>query len=399
MDGKVSGDKLAGHTQISAQVRHAVHHTLESAIGHSVAGTFFNGLMIVLAVVNVLACVALSVPEIRASYGRFIRFIDLISAVIFAVEYVLRIWSSRELPFFSQMSPCRARLRYAMRPMQIVDLLAFVPAFVGLLTGLDLWAAMMLRFLKVGRYSQALHTLGRVIAAERSALFGALVIMTGLVMLAATGMYFIERQAQPGAFGSIPAAAWWAVITLATVGYGDAVPVTAAGKLFASLVMIAGLAAFALPFGIIATGFGREATRRDFMVSWLLLARVPLFTGLDAAGVGQIITLLYSRTYDAGDVIVRRGMPGDNMYFLVSGEVVVEAEAGEIILKEGEFFGEMALLEQRERSSTVRARTRVRALVLDREDLERLGRKHPLIMQRIRETAAARRQVNRPASA
>jgi voltage-gated potassium channel len=163
--------------------------------------------------------------------------------------------------------------------------------------------------------------------------------------------------------------------------------------------MIAGLAAFALPFGIIATGFSREATRRDFMVSWLLLARVPLFTGLDAAGVGQIITLLYSRTYDAGDVIVRRGMPGDNMFFLVSGEVVVEAEAGEIILKEGDFFGEMALLEQRERSSTVRARTRVRALVLDREDLERLGRKQPLVMQRIRETAAARRQFNRPESA
>ncbi len=228
-------------------------------------------------------------------------------------------------------------------------------------------------------------------------MFGALVIMTGLVMFSATAMYFIERESQPATFGSIPAAIWWAVITLATVGYGDAVPITPLGKLFASLVMIAGLAAFALPFGIIATGFGREATRRDFMVSWLLLARVPLFAGLDAAAVGQIITLLHSRTFDAGEVIVRRGMPGDSMFFVVSGEVVVEADQGEVILKEGDFFGEMAVLEQRQRSSTVRAATRVRALVLDREDLERLGRKHPAILNRIRDTAAVRRQQNKPA--
>lgn len=388
--------RQAQHSRMWRQrARRGVHHALEAGLGHTFWGSLVSDLLIALAVASVAAGAAWSVPEVRASYGPWIRALDVVTALIFAAEYGLRLWSCVELPFFAQGAPWRERLRYASQPMQVVDLLSFVPTFVGLVAGIDMWAAMMLRFLKVARYSPALHSLGRVIAAERGALFGALVIMTGLVMFAATVMYFIERHAQPVAFGSIPAAAWWSVVTLATIGYGDAVPVTPLGKAFAGLMIIAGIAAFALPFGIIATGFGREATRRDFMVSWLLVARVPLFGGLDAAAVSQIITLLRSRTFEAGDVIVRRGTPGDSMFFLVSGDVVVETETGEVTLKEGDFFGEMALLEHRPRSSTVMAATRVRALVLDREDLERLARRHPAIMARIREVAASRRQTTK----
>ncbi len=388
--------RQAQHSRMWRQrARRGVHHALEAGLGHTFWGSLVSDLLIALAVASVAAGAAWSVPEVRASYGPWIRALDVVTALIFAAEYGLRLWSCVELPFFAQGAPWRERLRYASQPMQVVDLLAFVPTFVGLVAGIDMWAAMMLRFLKIARYSPALHSLGRVIAAERGALFGALVIMTGLVMFAATVMYFIERHAQPVAFGSIPAAAWWSVVTLATIGYGDAVPVTPLGKAFAGLMIIAGIAAFALPFGIIATGFGREATRRDFMVSWLLVARVPLFGGLDAAAVSQIITLLRSRTFEAGDVIVRRGTPGDSMFFLVSGDVVVETETGEVTLKEGDFFGEMALLEHRPRSSTVMAATRVRALVLDREDLERLARRHPAIMARIREVAASRRQTTK----
>jgi voltage-gated potassium channel len=375
-------------------VRRAVHDMLDAGFGHSLAGSLVSAGLIALVLVNVLAGAVWSVPDIAVRWGHLIWVLDIASAAVFAVEYVLRVWSCVELPFFAQGGHWRARLHYALRPMLIVDLLTFVPTFAGLLTGVSLWAAMLLRFLKIARYSPALHSLGRVIAAERGALFGALVIMTGLIIFAATAMYFIERDVQPAAFGTIPAAAWWAVITLATVGYGDVVPVTVVGKVFAGFVVILGIGAFALPFGIIATGFGREATRRDFMVSWLLVARVPLFNGLDAAAVSQIIPLLYSRTYDAGEVIVRRGMPGDNMFFVVSGEVMVEAEGGDIALREGDFFGEMALLEQRPRANTVRAAGRVRALVLDREDLDRLARKYPAILARIREVATHRREAN-----
>lgn len=373
--------------------RQAVHHVLEAGFGHSLEGTLVSGFMIALAIANVAAGAAYSLPEVQMRYGDWIKLLDAGSAVIFAGEYFLRLWSCVELPFFAQGMPWRDRVSYAARPLQVIDLLCFVPTAIGAILNVNLWAAMLLRFVKIARYSPAVHSMARVVANERGPLFGAFVLMAGFVIFSATIMYFVERNAQPAQFGNIPAAAWWSVVTLATIGYGDAVPVTAVGKLTAGLIRIMGIAAFALPFGIIASGFSREATRRDFMVSWLLVARVPLFAGLDAAAVSQIIPLLHSRTFDAGDVIVHRGNPGDSMFFVVAGEVMVEQEAGDIALKEGDFFGEMALLEHRPRATSVRAVTRVRTLVLDRDDLERLGRRHPAIFTRIREVAASRRRA------
>lgn len=370
--------------------RRAVHDVLEAGIGHGFASSVLHVGLVLLILANVAVCAAWSVPDLGASYGDYFRLFNAVSVAIFASEYVLRIWSCVELPFFAGGAAWRGRTRFASHPMQVVDLLAFLPDVIAWALGVDVWALMMLRFMKIARYTPALVSLGAVMVAERSALFGALMIMVTLLLFSATGMYFIERQAQPVAFGSIPAAAWWSVVSLATVGYGDVVPITALGRTFGGIIIILGIAAFALPVGIIATGFSRESTRRDFMVTWSMVARVPLFTGLEASTVSQVITLLYSRTYEAGDVLVRRGMPGDSMFFIVSGEAVVERDAGDVLLKEGDFLGEMALLEQRPRSNTVRAMGRVRALVLDREDLDRLGRQYPDILKRIREVAIER---------
>ncbi len=381
----------AGGQQGGSRTRRAVLDLLEGSIRHGLRSTVLHLSLILLILANVAVCAAWSMPDLRSSYGMWFQLIDSVSVAVFAIEYGLRIWSCVELPFFAAGPAWQGRLRFASQPMQIIDLMAFLPALIAWGVGADAWPLMMLRFLKIARYTPALVSLGRVLAAERSALFGAFMIMLTLLLFSATGMYFIERDLQPIAFGSIPAAAWWSVVTLATVGYGDVVPISGLGRAFGGVIIILGIATFALPVGIIATGFSRESTRRDFMVSWSLVARVPLFAGLDATAVSQIITLLYSRTFESGDVLVRRGMPGDNMFFIVSGEVVVEREAGDILLKEGDFLGEMALLEQRPRSHTVRALGRVRALVLDREDLDRLGRQHPKVLQSIHDVAAVRR--------
>jgi voltage-gated potassium channel len=385
-----------------AALRAGVHRALEHGLGHDAVSSAVSWALIVLVVVNVAAFSLRSVPAIDQSHGRLLDWLDIFSIVVFAAEYGLRLWSAIELPFLRHLSPARARLQYALRPMQIFDLLAFLPSLLARLLGLPPAvenALRLLRALKIARYSPALQSLGRVLANERGSLGGALLVMLGLLLFAATGMYLLEREVQPRAFGTIPDALYWAVVTLATVGYGDVVPVTAVGKLFSGVMILCGLAAFALPIGIIATSFGRELARRDFVVNWSLVARVPLFAGLDPSAVAQIMTLLYSRTFEAGMPIVRRGEPGDSMYFIATGEAIVEREEGDVRLGDGEFLGEMALLEGRASTHTVVASTRCRTLVLDREDFERLARRHPGIRKRVEEVAAGRKEKNRQETA
>jgi voltage-gated potassium channel len=382
--------------------RRRVAHVLEAGIGHETIATVVNVGLVVLIVANVLAFAAGTVPDIQARYGWALTVFERASVHLFAIEYALRVWSAVELPLLRGEPPWRARLHHATRPMQIIDLMSFLPSLLEPFVPFDLDAfrvLRLLRFLRIARYSAAMQSLGHVLAAERSALLGALVIMLTVMFFAATGIYLLERDVQPKAFGTVPDAMWWAVVTLATVGYGDTVPVTALGKVWGALVIFAGLCVFALPIGIIATGFAQEIQKRNFVVTWALVSRVPIFAGLDAASAAQIMTLLKSEIYEEGDAIVHKGDPGSSMYFVATGSAIVELETGDVQLGEGDFFGEMALLDRKPRSHTVVAGSnRTRVLVLDRDDFERLGRRMPDVVRRIREVAEARRAASPPQS-
>ena len=245
------------------------------------------------------------------------------------------------------------------------------------------------------RYSPALQTLKRVVAHEWRALLGALLLMMMLLLFAATMIYFLERDAQPQNFGSIPASAWWALETLTTVGYGDVTPVTPLGKVFGGIVMLFGLCMFALPVAIIATGFSQELARHEFVVTWSMVARVPLFSTLDAAEVAEVTKLLYTKTVQGRRLIVTAGEPGGAMYLIGSGEATVCVVPGHPIhLHEGDFFGEMALLERRRHKHDVIADTPCRVYVLDSEGLARLSRGHPEIVQHIKAVARERVREN-----
>jgi voltage-gated potassium channel len=183
--------------------------------------------------------------------------------------------------------------------MMIIDLLAILPWYIHDILPFDLRALRLLRLfrlLKLVRYSPALETLKRVVAHEWRALLGALLLILMLLMASSTVMYFLERSAQPQQFGSIPASAWWALETLTTVGYGDVTPATPLGKIFGGIVMLLGLCTFALPVAILATGFNQESSRHEFVVTWSMVARVPLFSTLEAAEVAEVTKLLYTRT-------------------------------------------------------------------------------------------------------
>ena len=180
-------------------------------------------------------------PDLASAYAPLFRAFEVFSVTIFTIEYGLRIWTAVEMPFLARMRPWRARLHLATRGYLIIDLLAILPFYLGGLLGLDLRVLRvlrLLRFFKLSRYSPAMHTLLRVLHNERRSLMGAGLLLTAALLLSATGMYYIEGATQPDKFGSVPQAAYWAMTTLTTVGYGDVAPVTPLGKLWSMMTML-----------------------------------------------------------------------------------------------------------------------------------------------------------------
>ena len=378
--------------------RRDVHNILEVGGEAHPASYYVNAFIIMLIVVNAIAFAAETVPSIAAEYGAHLDHFNTISVAIFSIEYILRVWSAVDIPMLSRMPRWRARLRFMLRPIMIIDLLAVLPFYLQWFIPIDLRMLRVLRIfrlLKITRYSPALQTLGRVLEDEYRTLIGALIVMLIVLLFSSTAMYFLERDVQPEKFGSIPAAAWWSLATLTTVGYGDVVPITPLGKVFGGVVMLLGLCMFALPVAIIASGFSQESGRHQFVVTWSMVARVPLFSTMDEVEVAEITKLLYTPTYLPGVPIVRAGDSGGAMYLIGSGEATVALPRGKhTILKDGDFFGEMALLEQRRHRHSVVAKTRCRVYVLDSEALARLTRRHPEIMQQIREVARRRESLD-----
>ncbi len=351
---------------------------------------FLLGLLIV---ANVLAVALESVSRFHDQYGDAFAAFEYFSLAVFSAEYVIRLWVCTEHPPLKRLAPGEARRRYALSPFMIIDLLAILPSLIVSIIGVDLRFLRifrLLRLLKLARYSPTIITLGRVLYEERRALFAVVIIMFGLLMLSASVMTIIEGVAQPEAFGSIPAAMWWALATLSTVGYGDVVPVTALGRIFGGIVTLLGVAMYALPIAIIAAGFTNESRRRDFVITWGMVARVPLFAKLDPVALSKVGGLLRSKSVPSGYEIVHRGQPADSMYFIVSGEVVVDIDDHRVSLEEGDFFGEIALLHDTTRRAHAYAVTECRLMQLMKSDFHGLMETEPALRAEIAEVAAER---------
>ncbi len=229
----------------------------------SFAGRSLNALIGILIVLNVSAVVLESVEEINAQYGHWFHLFEIASVTVFTIEYLGRVWSSAEDRRFGP--GWRGRLRYMLTPMAIIDLLAIAPFYLGFIVDADtriLRALRLLRVFKLTRHSTAMDMLLTVIRNEAATVASSMFVMLIIIVLAASGIYLIERDAQPDAFQSIPQAMWWAAVTLTTVGYGDVVPITVLGKVFGLLITIAGVGMVALPAGILASGFSAELQKR-----------------------------------------------------------------------------------------------------------------------------------------
>jgi voltage-gated potassium channel len=350
-------------------------------------------LLVLLIIVNLVSVALESMPELARRYGTWFDAIELGSLVVFTLEYGLRIWAAVEHRPYRHQSAWRARWNYVKSGAGIVDLLAVVPFWFALAFPADLRAILVvraIRFLKIARYSPAMRSLLDVIYRERRALFGCVVILLGATFIAASLMHLAEGRAQPDKFGTIPDAMWWAIVTLGTIGYGDVVPITAVGKLIAGATIFLGLIMVALPVGIIASGFAEEVHRRDFVVTWGMVARVPLFSELDAGEIGDIMRLLRAQQVEPGGLIARRGDVADSMYFVAEGEVEIELPHERVRLGVGHFFGEIAVLRRARRSANVTAVSRTSLLVLDAHEFHALMDRDPRLSKRVQDVVRSR---------
>jgi voltage-gated potassium channel len=350
-------------------------------------------LLVALILINLVAVALESVPAIGARYALLFGGIEIFSLVVFTVEYGLRLWCAVEHGPHQHLSGARARLKYALSAAGIVDLAAVLPFWFALVLPADFRFVLvfrMVRFFKIARYSPAMRSLLDVLYRERRALFGCLVITLGISLVAAALMHLAEGKVQPDKLGTIPDALWWAIVTVGTIGYGDVVPVTALGKLTATGTIFVGLIMMALPVGIIATAFAEQIHRRNFIVTWGMIARVPLFAELDAAEISDIMQVLRAQVAEAGQVIVRAGDPAHSMYFIAAGEVEMALKKGRLRLAVGQFFGEVAVLKRARRSGTATALSRVNLLVLDAQDLHALMQRDPRIAARIKDVVEKR---------
>jgi voltage-gated potassium channel len=240
-----------------------VHSLLHPEIvGESHWDKIINIFIIILIILNVTAVMLETVPSIDKPLKKFFNDFDLFSVIIFTIEYILRVWSSNHDPKYKHS--IHGRLRYMLSPAALIDLLAILPFYIHVFVGLDLRVLRILRLMRFFRlfrltaYTKATKLVTNVFKSRFSELMLAFIMTAFLIVIASCMVYFVEHNAQPDKFTSIPDTIYWAVVTLTTVGYGDMFPITVMGKIFTVIILLAGIALLALPAGIITSGFLEE---------------------------------------------------------------------------------------------------------------------------------------------
>jgi voltage-gated potassium channel len=284
---------------------------------------------------------------------------------------------------------------YALSGSGLIDAVVALGVPIALVCGVDpqrAWLLAVFWVLKVVPGVRGLRQLRRVVMLESASLLSVFVIFLMVIFLASVAEYALERDVQPNIFGSVPAAMWWAVVTLTTTGYGDVVPITPLGRIVAAFVMISGLGVFGLWTGILATGFAAETRRENFLKTWESVTKVPFFAALGPAAIADVTHMLRTMDLPARTMIIRKGQVGDCMYFIASGEVEVDLPGKKVLLDEGAFFGEMALLGNNLRSANITTTRVSKLLVLDLADFRLLMARHPDLAETI--DAEARRRAS-----
>ena len=248
----------------SFSIRKRIWEILETNNPNDKFSYYTDILLISLIILNIIAVLLETVDSIYNKYALEFLIFERISTAIFLIEYILRIWVCVEAK--AKKNNLIARLKYASTWPAIIDLLAVLSGLLPMFFDVDLRilrALRMLRLLKFSRYFKVMNLLLGVLKEEKQSFLAAMFLLTIAMLIASTGIYIFEKDAQPEKFGSIPEAMWWAIATLTTIGYGDVTPITSMGKFFGAIIAIIGIGVVALPSGILASGFTDQLKRRQ----------------------------------------------------------------------------------------------------------------------------------------
>jgi len=250
--------------EVADSLRRRVYLALTGGLSGAGRMTATNKLIILLIVASIGFAIFESEEVVRGPHSWVFQLAETTFALVFATEYLARLWSCAEDPRYRGL---RGRLRFALTPAALVDLLALTPLFFAAI-GSEAFVLRVLRLVRIlrlariGRYSNAANAIRQAVRLRRYELAVSLLAGLALMLVAAAGLYVIEGADQPDKFGSIPRAMWWSISSL-TVGYGDVYPITVLGRVFASLVAVIGVALIAVPTGIITTAFAEVLAKAD----------------------------------------------------------------------------------------------------------------------------------------
>jgi voltage-gated potassium channel len=251
---------------MSQKIKKRIFEILEIASTYDLASRTFDIFIITLISLNTLAVILETVKSLFFQFANFFRTFEIFSVSVFTIEYLLRLWTCTSDSRFRR--PFKGRIKFVITPLALVDLMAILPFYLPMIIPLDLRFIRavrlfrIFRLFKMGRYSKSLKTFGDVLKEKKEELIITMFVVSILLIIASSLMYFVENEAQPEAFSSIPEAMWWGVATLTTVGYGDVYPVTPLGKFLGAIIAILGIGMFALPAGILGSGFVGQIQRR-----------------------------------------------------------------------------------------------------------------------------------------
>ncbi len=243
-------------------IRSKVHNALDIKFSQGKGLSFVVNISLsVLIFINSIVIIVSTIPTISSSYHQLLINFEVFSVIVFTAEYLLRIWSCVEKKGYSH--PVKGRLKFMFSFWGLVDFLAIFPFFFTMFTA-DFGLIRILRLLRIlrlfrmSRYFHAFKVINSVLRNKKEELILSFSFIFFLMIISSSLMYYIEHDSQPEVFSSIPTALWWGVNTMTTVGYGDIFPITKTGKVLGAFVAICGISLFAMPAGILASGFNEH---------------------------------------------------------------------------------------------------------------------------------------------